>query len=131
HYAVLDVTPTSAGMFLRITAMSAADPIRHMHVWMPDYNGQSFAGQDWHPGADFSPCHPLFLERLSPFHALRFMHWQATDSSNIQHWSDRRPADYARQSTFDTMFQNGVAPEYMVELANELDADPWFNMPAM
>jgi hypothetical protein len=27
------------------------------------------------------------------------------------------------------MFGNGVALEYMIALANELDADPWFNMP--
>src|SRR5205823_4174857 len=97
--------------------------------WMPDYNGQSFAGQVWQPGASFSPFHPLFMERLRPFDTIRFMHPQSTITSDIIHWADVKHVGDARQSTFAANFQNGMAPEYMIELANELDANGWFSMP--
>ncbi|HND53070.1 MAG TPA: hypothetical protein PLV92_11755, partial [Pirellulaceae bacterium] len=125
----LDVTPTTGGIALRIDTMSSTDPIRDLHVWLPDYNGESFAGQAWRPGADFSPFHPLFIERLAPFESLRFTQMSSAVPSDIVHWSDSRPVDHARQSTFAVDFQNGVSPEYMIELSNELGANPWFNMP--
>ncbi len=129
HYALLAVTPGNTGIMMRIASMSTADPIHEVHVWMPDWNGQSFAGSTWHPGDAGSPFHPLFTQRLEPFSAIRFMHWGHTETSDIMHWDDRRPADHARQGTFATDFQNGVSPEYMMALANQLDADPWLNMP--
>jgi putative intracellular protease/amidase len=129
RFADLSVTPSNNGTFLRIDSMSSADPIRDLHVWLPDYNGQSFVGQVWHPGDSFSPFHPLFVERLEPFDTIRFMQPSDTNTSDVVHWSDSRPLSYHRQSTFATDFQNGMSPEYMIELANELDANPWFNMP--
>src|SRR5205085_9246118 len=101
HYALLSVlTPTRAGISMRIDSMATADPIRNVHVWMPDYNGQSFAGQVWQPGASFSPFHPLFVERLRPFDTIRFMHPQSTITSDIIHWADVKHVGDARQSTF-------------------------------
>jgi putative intracellular protease/amidase len=130
HFALLADTPGDYGIGMRIMATSPADPIRNVHVWLPDYNGQSFVGQVWQPGAGFSPFHPLFLERLAPFHTLRFMQDQAIIPSQVQHWSDRRPYDYATQMTGgEGQFQNGIAPEYIVELCNELNADAWVNIP--
>lgn len=107
--------------------MSSSDPIRDVHVWMPDALGKSFSGQVWQPGASFSPFHPQFLEKLSPFKTIRFMDWAETNLSDIQTWSDRKPFDYATQQSGD--FHNGVAVEYMIQLCNDLDADAWFNMP--
>ncbi len=131
HYADLNVTAANNGIVLQITSMSATDPVHDINVWMPDYNGESFVGQDWHVGDSFSPFHPLFLERLAPFGTLRFMDMQLTNTSDIVHWDDRRSADYATQMADRTGFQNGIAPEYLVELANELHADAWFSMPHM
>jgi hypothetical protein len=114
--------------------MSAADPIRNVHVWMPDYQGQSFVGQVWQPGASFSPFHPLFLQRLKPFTTLRFMQAEDIVTSQVQHWADRRPCDYATQQSGSLAlgyFQNGMAPEYMIELANEEGANLWVNIPHM
>ena len=130
NFAVLNVTPGQGGIYLSINSMSNADPIRDVHVWMPDYNGQSFAGQRWQPGADFSPFHPLYRERLSDFGILRFMQTQETNTSDIQSWSDRRDTNDARQASgMSGPMANGISVEHMVQLANELDADPWFNMP--
>lgn len=127
RYALLNVTPDPSGIYLKIASMSTADPIRDIHVWMPDVNGQSFSGQIWKPGDTFSPFHPKLLERLAPFETIRFMDWQETNGSDILSWADRRSYDYATQQSGD--FRNGVAPEFMVELCNELDANAWICMP--
>ena len=134
HRAELAVVPTSAGILVRIEATDPADPVRGIHVWMPDWKGKSFAGEVWKPGAAFSPFHPLFLERLDPFSTIRFMGWQETNGSTVRGVADARPADAARQSSGpggspSEPKVNGVSIEQMVQLANDLDADPWFNMP--
>jgi len=134
HRAELAVTPTSAGILVRIETTDPADPVRGIHLWMPDWKGKSFAGEVWKPGAAFSPFHPLFLERLDPFSTIRFMAWQETNGSTVQSAADARPVDAARQSAGQGGSPsepkvNGVSVEVMVELANELHADPWFNMP--
>ena len=132
HFALLNVTPGNEGIYLGIRSLSTADPIRGIHVWLPDYNGQSFAGQRWQPGANFSPFHPLFKERLDDFGILRFMQTQETNTSDIRTWADRRDANDSRQNSgLRGPMANGISVEHMVQLANELDADPWFNMPHM
>ncbi len=136
NYADLAVTPGNDGILMRIEETSAADPVRNFNIWMPAWNGQSFAGQRWQPGAGFSPFHPLFKERLAPFGVIRFMGMQETNSSDIRTWADRRDAADIRQGSGSEgspsePLANGVSLEYMVQLANELDADPWFNMPHM
>ena len=134
NFALLNVTPGNGGIYLGINSMSSSDPIRDIHVWMPDYNGQSFAGQRWTPGANFSPFHPLYKERLDDFGILRFMQTQETVTSDIRTWADRRDASDSRQNSGNGTggrFANGISVEHMVQLANELDADPWFNMPHM
>jgi hypothetical protein len=133
-FADLDVTPTDAGIHVTIDRTDPADPVRDLHVWMPDWQGQSFAGQRWQPGDAGSPFHPLFLERLRPFSTLRFMALQETNGSTIVSWADRRPADAVRQGSGPGGSPaepevNGMSLEYMVQLANDLDADAWFNMP--
>ena len=131
HFALLADAPGNFGIRLRIAGMSAADPVHDIHVWMPDYNGRSFVGQVWRPGASFSPFHPLFLQRLAPFHTLRFMQDSEIITSQVQHWSDRRSVSYETQMTGAFGFQNGIAPEYEIEMANELKADLWINIPHM
>ena len=133
-YADLLVTPSDDGILMVIESTNPANPVRTFNVWMPDWQGQRFAGQQWQPGASFSPFHPLFLQRLTPFHTLRFMGMQETNSSDIRTWSDRRNAADIRQGsgpggTASEPTVNGISVEYMVQLANDLDADPWFNMP--
>jgi len=136
NFADLQVTPSNSGISMRVEATSPTDPVRNFHIWMPAWNGQSFAGQRWQPGADFSPFHPLYLQRLRPFGTLRFMGIQETNSSDIRTWADRRDANDIRQGSGiegspSEPLANGMSVEYMVQLANDLDADAWFNMPHM
>ncbi|MBU6294215.1 MAG: hypothetical protein KJS91_05980 [Planctomycetes bacterium] len=124
RFANLQVVPDNNGIHLAITSMSASDPVRDIRVWMP-----GTAGQPWSPGSSGSPFHPKFLEKLDPFDTIRFMDWAETNSTDIVSWSDLRPFDHATQQSGE--FRNGVSPEYMVELCNEIDANAWVNMPHM
>lgn len=135
-FADLLVTPSDNGILMRVEETSPADPVRNFDVWMPDYAGQRFVGQRWQPGASFSPFHPLFRQRLAPFGTIRFMGMQETNTSDIRTWADRRDASDMRQGSGadgspSEPLANGMSLEYMVQLANDLDADPWFNMPHM
>ena len=129
NYALLDVVPNGNGIDMHIWEIDTEDPIRNVNVWMPDYEGQTFVGQrDWAPGADFSPFHPLFVDRLSHFGTLRLMQFLGTNDTTTVDWSDRRELTDARQVQLDSQAQ-GAAIEYWIELANQLTADTWVNMP--
>ncbi len=71
-----------------------------------------------------SPFQPEYLDRLKPFKVLRFMDWANTNNSSDSRWLSRTRKGITTQAGKD-----GVAIEYMVQLCNELGADPWFCMP--
>lgn len=100
------------GIQMRLRNSNPANPLRNIHIWTPGMEGAA------------SPFHPLFVSRLEPFRVLRFMDWQRTNSSPLVRWADRITPDHAQQTT-----NRGVAIEYMVDLCNELGADPWFCLP--
>lgn len=68
--------------------------------------------------------HPDFLARWRHVDIIRFMDWMRTNKSTVERWEDR-----TTPTSFTQGGPAGVSVEYMVELANELDADPWFTMP--
>jgi hypothetical protein len=70
------------------------------------------------------PFHPEFLARWAKFKVIRFMDWQRTNGSRQVNWSNRPTPNMQTQG-----IDIGVALEYMIELANTLNADPWFCMP--
>jgi Ca2+-binding RTX toxin-like protein len=117
-------------------AMYAADPVKNIHVWMPDYEGQSFVGQVWEPGADFSPFHPLYEQRLADMKVLRTMVWSDTLNNTLEFAEDRPdPADAfftaRKSSNFGNEIHYGVPLEYSVEIANRLDKDVWITLPTL
>jgi len=132
HFALVNM-PEGAPFGMTIESMDPANPIRNIHLWMPNYQGESLVAEEgWQPGDAESPFHPLFLDRVNEFDTLRFMDWQMTNYSDIETWEDRRTLGAATQSDGDLLeyfHTNGVALEYMIELSNEVDANPWFNMP--
>ncbi len=111
---VADVTPSNLGIYLRIDRSNPNNPVRNVKVWMPGFEDAP------------SAFHPFYLKRLKPFSVIRFMDWQRTNGSTITRWQDRPRFNYYTQGT-----DSGVAIEYMVDLCNELGADPWFCMPHM
>ena len=134
NYALVDMPVNPAPNYvLTIASTDPTDPVRNINFWMPDYNGESLVTPDWQPGAATSPFHPAFIERLSGFETIRFMDWQATNyNGELDLWEERTLITDASQANmtgdFDTIV-SGIALEYMIELANELGASPWFNMP--
>jgi hypothetical protein len=74
--------------------------------------------------ATSGPFHPLFLDRLRPFAALRFMDWGRTNNNPVKRWADRTTPTYRSQAG-----SKGVAWEWMLDLANTLGKDPWLCVP--
>ena len=115
-------------------AAYAADPIRDLHVWMPDFEGQSFVGQVWEPGADFSPFHPLYERRLADFNVLRTMVWSDPRNNELERLEDRpevKDAFYTHREASNggdaQIF--GLPLEYSVEIGNRTGKDVWITLP--
>jgi hypothetical protein len=70
------------------------------------------------------PYNPMWLERLSPFKAIRFMDWFKTNNSPNVHWEDRAKDDYYTWTT-----AKGAPYEEACKLCNTLQADAWVNVP--
>lgn len=70
---------------------------------------------------------PDWLRHVQDMRVLRFMDWMGTNVSKQVSWSDRPQVEDA----FYSHYLRGVPVEVMVDLANEVGADPWFNMPHM
>ena len=70
-------------------------------------------------GALFNPD---WLRLIQDARVLRFMEWTQTNHPTAMTWADRPTP----QGPFDG---RGHPVEYMVQLANEVGADPWFTMP--
>jgi hypothetical protein len=110
----LDVKPSKSGIFMKIVSSDRSDHVRNIRVLMPGCEGTYRE----------KPFNPLFLERLKPFRIIRFMDWQRTNDSTVTSWETRTAPSFYTQAG-----GGGVAVEHMIELCNELGADPWFCLP--
>jgi hypothetical protein len=114
---VIDVDPArGGGIALFITSTNPADYIRNIQVFLPGLENST------------ERFYPIFLDRIQKYTAIRFVHWMLGQDTNLigttqVHWTDRPQPDDAQWSV------RGVPVEIMVELANRLHADPWFNIP--
>lgn len=104
----------SGGLALRIDASSESNPISNIQFLRPEYT-ENF--QDH-----------TFTERLltflDDFQVIRCMDLLRTNNSPVRQWSDRSSPTYYTQT-----LSNGVAWEYLVQLANETNKDIWINIP--
>ncbi|ACK68705.1 hypothetical protein PCC7424_0237 [Gloeothece citriformis PCC 7424] len=113
---VIDVTPTDKGVFLKLTATDpkkTGNYLRNIRV-VPIENEFNYQTEIFNP---------TFLDKVKPFSTLRFMDWMNTNNTNQKNWSDHPTL------TDDNWSKKGVPVEVMVELANRLDVNPWFNLP--
>lgn len=93
---------------------------------------------------DASPFLPEFLDFCRPFHCLRFMDWGSTNNSLEEAWESRKSRTFYTQvgrtgdpeatygpapTQFQYMYSGGVAIEYMIQLCNKLQINPWFCIP--
>ena len=114
---VIDVTPSKKGIYLAITEtdpQKTGNYIRNIRVVPAEYEA-TYSDEIFNP---------KFLEKINQFKALRFMDWMDTNNSEQSEWKNRPKVDKASYS-----YGGGVPIKIMVELANRLQVDPWFNMP--
>ena len=71
-----------------------------------------------------NPFYSVFLEKLAPFHSLRFMDWGHTNNSANVEWQHRR---HIHERTY--MGSTGVPYERMIQLANIAQKDVWICVP--
>lgn len=109
----IDVDASKGGFFLQLRETNPADYVRNIRVIMPGFE-ETYRR---------NPFHPVFLQRWQGMASLRFMDWMHTNGSKLSRWADRPTPESATYTT------HGVALEVMIDLANRLDADPWFCLP--
>ncbi len=113
----LELTGQGGHVWIDIDRSVAGDYVRNMRI-IP----QAYLENE----ADMPLFLPKFIEGLQPFTSIRFMDWIHTNGSRQDSWDTRSRTDYYSQG-----LSQGIAIEYAVELANQLNVDPWFCMPHM
>jgi hypothetical protein len=68
--------------------------------------------------------HPLFLQDMKKFSALRFMRFLGINNSPLRTWDER-----AKASDASWALKAGSPVEVAVAMANQLQAEPWINLP--
>ena len=109
----IEVDSSQGGFSLQIKKTNPQNYVRNIHVIMPGF------GETWQQ----NPFHPAFLKRWQGMACFRFMDWMHTNGSEIATWNDRPILEHA------TFSKRGVALEWMIELCNRTQIDPWFCMP--
>lgn len=109
----LDIRP-EGGLRLELTATDPKDPVRNIRI-VPAKLKSKAAKQ---------PFSERFLDLVEPFRALRMMDLQQTNNSPLVRWEERATPDDARQTS-----SAGVALEYLIDLANTSERDPWLCIP--
>ena len=111
------INDPGGGIGLRIIRSDSLDPVRNIRFIMPGFRDTY----------ESDPFHPKFLELLKDFQVLRFLWPQWVNESFLENWADRTPKDYYTQG--DNMSGGGLAYEWVIELSNRLQADPWVSLP--
>ena len=106
---------------LRLHRMDKQDPLRELHVWLPGLENAE------------SPWNPAWLKEAAPFGVYRFMDMMATNRSEISAWEQRPTPDLLffsqPRSMPDGFPTDGIPAEWLIELCNIMEADPWFTLP--
>lgn len=109
----VEIQPKSGQVTARITRTNPENPLRGIRLIHPGFENQHVD----------RPFHPEFLKRWAGFAAYRFMDWAETNNSKLTRWRDRPTPDHHSQAL------HGVAPEYLIQLANTQQTDAWFCIP--
>jgi hypothetical protein len=120
-------TPSSAGIWLQITATDpnhVGNYLRNIQVVYAPTSTTSVCDPNEQALENGSIFNPTFISKIAPFRTLRFMDWMWTNRSPNYAWTSRPLPSNAFWSG-----PYGVPMEIMVDLANQIGADAWFNMP--
>jgi hypothetical protein len=116
---IVSVNATNT-ILLHITRTNTQNPIQNIRLVPIEYEA-TYQTQIFHP---------QFLLRLAPFQngVIRFCYWQR-ESYNGYNTAERLFANRATATNQTQNSNEGVALDYMIVLANYLNASPWFCMP--
>ena len=103
----------NAAFHLEIISTNPQNYIKNIRVIMPGFESDYAA----------NPWHPQFIKRWSGIACIRLMDFMMTNNSTQVIWDDRPKLSDA------SFVKKGVPLELMLDLANRLEADPWFCMP--
>jgi hypothetical protein len=125
----INPAPDAYFLDLRILRSKKENHIRNIRLIMPGHEA-TYATQ---------PFNPLYLEKLQPFAALRFMDWGATNNWGHDYfWTcDDGPEDTiltrwderSKVSNYTWATNKGVPYEIMCDLCNTLNKDMWVCVP--
>ena len=102
------------GIHMVIESTNPDNYIRNIRVIMPGFETVY----------ETQPFHPTYVDFLRNFSMFRFMDWGQTVESPPGVWAQRTTTASATQASL-----KGVALEYMIEIANTVGANAWFNVP--
>lgn len=139
---VITITPQEGSLLLvRISNINPQNHLRNIRIIPPggicdgdplayaeeaaDCGAGTFASfEQIYPSQRF---HPLLLQDLSIYRALRFMQFQAViDDTTSSPWAERSQLDDA---IWGNSYNYSPPQEVIFELSNAVMADPWVNMP--
>lgn len=107
------VANDDGNIFFNLVFSQQGNHVRNIRV-VEQSNIETYLSQPFRQG---------FLDKCAPFNTLRFMDWPRTNGSNQVQWSARtRPGFYSQA-------ESGVAWEYIIQVANELDKNIWVCIP--
>lgn len=107
-------TPGEGGVELTIRDTDPDNPIRNIEIVHQDHIAAHARGE---------LLNPDWRARMDGMKLLRFMAWQNTNYATWAHWQDRPlPEDY-------TWTPRGVPLEILIDVANDVGTEPWFNIP--
>ncbi|QHQ34091.1 calcium-binding protein [Algicella marina] len=107
-------TPGDGGVAISITRTNPENYIRNLRL-VHESNIEAMEA-----GVLFNPD---WIEKIEDLRSIRFMDWMQTNNSAVTGWAERPSLDRY------TYTDSGVPVEIMIALANQIGADPWFNMP--
>ena len=119
--------PSQSGIWVQIQATdpnNVGNYLRNIHVVYAPASTASICDPNEQALENGSIFNPTFLNKIAPFRTLRFIDWMNTNQSPNYAWTSRPLPSNAFWSG-----PNGVPMEIMVDLANQIGADAWFNMP--
>lgn len=111
---VVEVGPKD-GVVLEITHTDRLDPVRNIKMYLPGFD----------PAGRAPTFNPKYLDYLRGFQVIRYVGWSNANESDVVEWAARTRTQHESQYR-----KNGVALEYMIQFSGELNADPWFTVPA-
>ncbi len=102
------------------------------HVWMDisasvlgnHIRNMKIIPSSYAEGEAYPVFNELYVRGLQSFKAMRYMNLMRINGSSVVDWADRTTKTYFTQGS-----KGGVAIEYLIELANTVQKDPWFCVP--